>query len=378
MSIIVNELSANNIAMRGKLHVNGDVLITGYLQTHSIINVDGNVICNGPMLNRGNITANTFTSSGIVTVDNLTKANIFNELSVDVGVNIVDSEILFKDSTLKTYYSKFILPNESNILAAGGLDRVYFDTTLSNCSIGQPGYILTGSFNISLFAQNAFSSGTTCSQNIAFGNRSLQNLTTGQKNIAIGTESLSNISTDNNTISIGSLSSTYTDSGGNNVVVGHRSNNQSLAGVNNVVIGNDSSSGDGSTSVIIGHDSGNSSMTSINNVIIGNNTCPNLTSGSYNTVIGANAGAGMISSNYNVVIGEGATANDFSRCVVIGREAAADGDGQIVLGSPIYPINMNPAPGLIVGIGDPLQNPVFFVIERINGVNYKFPRFVTA
>jgi hypothetical protein len=147
--------------------------------------------------------------------------------------------------------------------------------------------------------------------NIAIGADTLPNITTGGYNTAIGGLALSSATTDSNNVAIGyqalasSIESTYA-----NIAVGY----QALINYN---------ASNGGANVAVGFQSLGALTSGIGNVAIGHR--------SENSNVGSSVK--NTSSNYNTCIGNQATSNGNANCIVIGRNAFATANDQIILGA---------------------------------------------
>ena len=136
----------------------------------------------------------------------------------------------------------------------------------------------------SAFGQSAFTSNTTGSNNVAFGQNALSSNTTGTSNVAIGYFALSGITSQTQNVALGSQAG---GTGSANTAVGHRALNANV--------------------------------------------------GQHNAALGHQAGQSSTGSS-NIIIGSLASTSTFSDCIVLGRNATATANSQLVLGSDLYPI----------------------------------------
>lgn len=167
--------------------------------------------------------------------------------------------------------------------------------------------------------------------NTAIGTNALQN-TIGQQNIGIGVDTLIN-----NTI------------GFQNIAIGNNNLLFNTTGENNI--------GLGLVTMLF-------NTTGINNIAIGTGSLFNNTTGRDNIAIGVSTGNGNINGQYNIMIGADIDNQNFSRCVILGKQAQATANNQFVVGSVGTPVG---------AIATEALTPTRSWAVRINGVNYKIP-----
>lgn len=140
------------------------------------------------------------------------------------------------------------------------------------------------------------------SQNIAIGREALKVSTYGWSNLAIGNLALNNL-----------------DDGGFNIALGNAALYSATVAAGNTAVGSGA---------------GAAITEGVQNTLVGTNTCLEVTTGSNNIAVGYNSGTGVDQGNDNIFIG--ATANaalDTTNSVVIGTNAQATADNQVVLGN---------------------------------------------
>lgn len=171
------------------------------------------------------------------------------------------------------------------------------------------------------FGEEALTANTTGEDNSSFGYRALKTNTTGIQNTAIGSEALRDNTTGSANTAEGSESLKNNTTGSRNTAVGHQGLLTNTNGNKNTAIGYqallDTNLADNNTA--IGDSALGDNMTGNSNTGVGVNSLEDNTSGSSNTAIGMETKSG-----------------NFNQSVVIGRAAAATGDNQFVVGSPMY------------------------------------------
>lgn len=183
------------------------------------------------------------------------------------------------------------------------------------------------------FAMNSFiEDGDT--RNTVFGHRAMTNVTTGKDNVLGGNDVFSRVTTgpggDLNVV-IGDQAQSGSDFTINkNVLIGahaHLPNNSN----ENVFIGwkvGEMSTQPTNSSVCIGHDSW---LNDDRNLLIGGNS---YITQDHNSVIGANT---HVIGSYNIAVGNNNRINH-SDCVVLAHQTETTDDGEIRIGSNIYPV----------------------------------------
>jgi hypothetical protein len=100
------------------------------------------------------------------------------------------------------------------------------------------------------------------------------------------------------------------------------------------------------------------------NIAIGTGSLFSNTTGRDNIAIGVSTGNGNTTGQFNIMIGSDIDNQNFSRCVMLGKQAQATANNQFVIGSA----------GENVGaIATEALTPTISWAVRINGVNYKIP-----
>lgn len=200
---------------------------------------------------------------------------------------------------------------------------------------------LAGSFSPSLYdnddntfiGRNVFNSivNNNKAGNTAIGTNALQN-TIGSQNIGIGTDTLINNNTGDQNIGIGNSVLLFNTTGENNI-------------------------GLGLVTMLF-------NTTGINNIAIGTGSLFNNTTGRDNIAIGVSTGNGNINGQYNIMIGSDIDNQNFSRCVILGKQAQATANNQFVVGSVGTPVG---------AIATEALTPTKSWTVKINGVDYKIP-----
>jgi hypothetical protein len=167
--------------------------------------------------------------------------------------------------------------------------------------------------------------------NTAIGATALQN-TIGQQNIGVGVDTLLNNTSGNQNIAIGNSALLFNTTGQNNIGLGLVTMLFNTTGYQNIAIGTGS--------------------------LFSNTT------GRDNIAIGVSTGNGNTTGQFNIMIGSDIDNQNFSRCVMLGKQAQATANNQFVIGSA----------GENVGaIATEALTPTISWAVRINGVNYKIP-----
>jgi hypothetical protein len=167
--------------------------------------------------------------------------------------------------------------------------------------------------------------------NTAIGANALQN-TIGAQNIGIGVNTLLNNTSGDQNLAIGTSALLFNTTGQNNIGLGLLTMLFNTTGYQNIAIGTGS---------------------------LFNNT-----TGRDNIAIGVGTGNGNTTGQFNIMIGSDINNQNFSRCVLLGKQAQATANNQFVIGSA----------GENVGaIATEALTPTISWAVRINGVNYKIP-----
>ena len=141
-------------------------------------------------------------------------------------------------------------------------------------------------------------------QNTAIGQNALKN-NIGQQNIGIGVDTLYDNTTGFQNIAVGNGTLFNNTSGENNIGLGVGAMGFNTTGINNIAIG---------------------TLSLLYN-----------TTGRDNIAIGVSTGNGNTTGQYNIMIGSDIDNNNFSRCVILGKQAQATADNQFVVGSVATP-----------------------------------------
>ncbi len=206
------------------------------------------------------------------------------------------------------------------------------------------------STNNTVYGLDAFRSNTSGAGNVAIGWESLRNLQSGSENVAVGVAAMGeyeNISSGNTAVghiallganaiaaaptgnfntSMGYAASYSTDTGSNNTAIGYKANVSIYQGDNNVAVGYQAMNGVWQTS-------------GSENVALGKESLFSVSSGSGNVAVGLNSGRNISSGSNNIFVGKSADAlGGITGSIVIGSEAQASADNQLVIGSGSYPV----------------------------------------
>lgn len=187
--------------------------------------------------------------------------------------------------------------------------------------------------NNTFIGKNVFNSivAINKTENTAIGTNALHN-TIGQQNIGIGKDTLLANTTGNQNIGIGNSTLLSNTTGQNNI-------------------------GLGLVTLLF-------NTTGINNIAIGTQSLFYNTTGRDNIAIGVSTGNGNTTGQYNIMIGSDIDNQNFSRCVILGKQAQATENNQFVVGSVGTPVGT---------IATEALTPTKSWAVRINGVNYKIP-----
>ena len=183
---------------------------------------------------------------------------------------------------------------------------------------------------------NALASKTSGSSCTAVGSNALQSDTSGIRNTAIGTNALFNNTIGSNNVAIGYNTLIASTIVGANIAVGAFALNKETSS-NNVAIGHNAlftSAGATSPSVAVGYEALKTFNNSLGggNVAIGTEALTASTTGSNNVALGHKADKDATTGSDNIIIGYLASSNGKSRTIVIGKEASANADDQIIIG----------------------------------------------
>jgi hypothetical protein len=268
------------------------------------------------------------------------------------------------------------------------------------------------------FGENTLQAITTGSQNTAFGRDALSSVQDGVVNTAIGYQSLKNLTIGSANIAIGRNALLNNSSGSNHIAIGDNALGNTTS-VNSVIgigasafqninggLGGDIAIGNGAgnaltssfSSVLIGNGAGGSTSLTFGATLVGDAVCSlasvtlnasafgyrsqaNLTTGSENTSFGyraltnTNIGNGNVAVGHdalsanttgsnNTAVGSGTISGNFGGSIILGKDAAATGNNQFVVGSS----------GTNAGtITTETIVPSSTWTVRINGANYKIP-----
>lgn len=217
---------------------------------------------------------------------------------------------------------------------------------------------LEPSTNNTVLGLDAFQSNTTGTLNTAIGYQVLKNSTIASTNVGIGAESLRDNVSGNSNIAVGVAALQQNTTGIENTAIGHISflfNNSSRNTSLGAYTGYNSRAGDntyigyrsgneawnGGSNTAVGSESHKSVFNSNaqNNVAVGKNALLAVSNGSNNVALGASAMQNITTGNNNIFIGNAADAlGGITGTIVIGSEAQASADNQLVIGSGSYPV----------------------------------------
>lgn len=212
-----------------------------------------------------------------------------------------------------------------------------------NTAVGRAPLALmcSGSWNTALGYEAMVFGGCATNYNVVIGNRSMQLSNAPnhaiQSNVSIGGRDTMRYNTGSNNVIVGNGGLQINSTASNNVGLGLNVFACSSASCQ-VGIGYESlrknTSGYGNTA--IGFYSMCSTSTGCGNSAMGSNVMKSNTSGCFNTASGYFAMVNNTTGSNNTVLGACATSGNFSGSVVLGREAAATGNNQFVVGSSTF------------------------------------------
>lgn len=202
----------------------------------------------------------------------------------------------------------------------------------------------------------------TTNNNTFIGTDSLISISTGIDNTSIGVDALRFNTTGSNNTGIGKGVMANNISGSNNTAAGLFALLSNSTAVNNTALGIASLmfNTTGNDNSAIGAASLYNNTTGINNVAIGNYTGINNTTGSYNVMLGFSAGTNTSSLN---------------NCIILGTNARAMINGDLVIGSSSNPVNTSLSVGVAGAAGTLPARPIGYLSLRLNGVLVKIPYY---
>ncbi len=204
----------------------------------------------------------------------------------------------------------------------------------------------TGTLNTGV-GFNALKLNTTGLGNTATGHRALASNVTGNNNTAFGASTLP-LNTGSSNTAIGSGALTANTSGAGNLAVGVNALANNTTGTGNIAIGESS---------LLANSTGT------DNLALGVNAL-SVTTSSGNIGIGTNAGSDNTIGINNILIGGSTTTQDFNNSVIIGNNAQATTDNQLVIGTLADPVGT---------ITASVPTPDNQWLVNINGRNYLIP-----
>ena len=216
------------------------------------------------------------------------------------------------------------------------------------------------------YGEFALSSNAGGINNTAIGFSALENNSSGYSNTAIGQNALKTNTTGNRNTAIGVQSLTLNTTGINNIAVGYETLFYNISGrflsASGVYALRSNTTGMNSTAY--GYNALSTSTTASSNTAVGNAALSSTTVGGFNTAVGHDAASTNTTGVDNTVIGALTSVASFNGCVVLGKNAAANGSNQFVVGSSATNAG---------AITTEALTPTISWAVRINGVNYKIP-----
>jgi hypothetical protein len=203
----------------------------------------------------------------------------------------------------------------------------------------------------------------------------VENASGNQELILIGPAAGYGVDTATRSIMIGSNTGNFSASATNSIFMGYGAGYESPATSESVFIGTSTgtNSPSASNSVFVGQNAGLNAAGASNSVFIGKEAGYGSAGSEESIYIGRLAGKSLTGPR-NIIIGsseEYYNNETFTNALVIGHQAYADQDGQIVLGSTQYPY-------LTAGTGEVAASPTKFLRVKVNGVNYNIPLHASA
>lgn len=196
-------------------------------------------------------------------------------------------------------------------------------------------FSLTAGNNNCGFGESVLHTMTSGNGNCAFGMQALRSKTTGDYSTAYGFQAAYNETTAVGNVAVGKEALYNFTSQGGNTALGYEAGRGAAGGVNNTMVGYQAATAinGGTYNSTFGYSAHLRLTTGGSNVAAGQQAGAFVTTGSETILIGPNAGAGVTTKDRAVVIGSGAQASlNVSNCVVLGYNAQATGDNQVVLG----------------------------------------------
>ena len=244
-------------------------------------------------------------------------ANQINGGTITAGI-IMQSPIMYFGKTTETdiNHTGFYLGSTGFIVGdvVSSVSR-YMQYTpgnglvLKGCEIDAKSINCHGAANISsniAFGLDALgSTGTSGSDNLAFGDSTLRLLTSGIYNIAIGKNALSNTTSGNTNIAIGPTSLCSNKTGNLNIAIGGTALYTNDSGDNNIAIGMNTlyTNSNGTRNIAIGVTALYTNSNGIENVAIGDHASYYSSFGRFNVAIGDSALFENVGGYHNVAIG---------------------------------------------------------------------------
>jgi len=215
------------------------------------------------------------------------------------------------------------------------------------------------------------------SSNTGMGYNALSGISTGSGNTAIGSYASITLTNASETTAVGSEALHYNNASGN-TAVGTQALTNCNTGISNTAVGaNALSSITGSTlSCAMGYNAGRY-------ITAGGNTLVGAKTGLSSSNTGVSGQVSLTTGASNTIIGCNAGVNNLARkqAIVLGKDATALNDGELVLGAPLVGIRggrtgTTPA-GLTGAITAPTNatTPVGWLEIRINGTLFKTPLY---
>ena len=160
-------------------------------------------------------------------------------------------------------------------------------------------------------------------------------ISSGSENSFLGISSGYNITSGDKNTLIGAFSGLNITGGEENCLLGHSSGLCITIGTYNTFGGTSSGYNilDGTYNTCFGYKSMFNATSCVQNTSLGADSLYNCVLGSNNTVLGYNAGASIVNHGNNTLIGASTDCGDFYGCSVIGYNAVATDNHQVVLGT---------------------------------------------
>ena len=160
--------------------------------------------------------------------------------------------------------------------------------------------------------------------NTAFGHEALASTTIGDTNTAVGYSALTNTTT-----------------GGSNTAVGYTALASNTTNIRNTAIGYAAlSNNNGDDNIAIGYAALQTNGVGAKNIALGYGVLPVNDTGSENIIIGYQGASDNISGSHNIVIGTNTNTQNVDYSLVIGTNAIAQSNNQVVIGTNAEPLGI--------------------------------------